>query len=310
MTRQAIGGHIARYRREQGLTQQALADRLGVSDKAVSKWERDLSYPDARLLSQLAGELGISVDELLSGASAPAWQSPQPVQEIASAATPQPAAIGHGIVSGVVGVGKFGVGAIKKAAFIISSVGGVLAVAATFIVNIIVVQKTAHQQVWWPYVAGGVGTVWVPYALMMLPKLRKKLWLAGFAFSVLSTAYTFLIQFLTGTFGWVQSIYIPLLLVVAAAIMLLVWLRRRGVSLWTLSGVSLMIVGGLQILVERLTLHWVYRYYPQQAQQILNNYAGALSEHTHIAAQDLVGGGIVVVGFCLVLVGVLRRTLK
>ena len=257
MTRQAIGRHIARYRREQGLTQQALADRLGVSDKAVSKWERDLSYPDAGLLPQLARELGISVDELLSGASAPAWQSPQPAQEMASAAN-QPAAIARGIAGGVVGAGKFGVGAIKKAAFIISSVGGVLAVAATFIVNIIVVQTTAHQQVWWPYVAGGVGTVWVPYALMMLPKLRKKLWWAGFAFSVL----------------------------------------------------SLMIVGGLHILVGRLTLHWVYRYYPQQAQQILNDYASALSEHTHIAVQDLVGGGIVVIGFCLVLVGVLRRTLK
>lgn len=308
MTRQAIGRHIARYRREQGLTQQALADRLGVSDKAVSKWERDLSYPDAGLLPQLARELGISVDELLSGASAPAWQSPQPAQEMASAAN-QPAAIARGIAGSVVGAGKFGVGAIKKAAFIISSVGGVLAVAATFIVNIIVVQTTAHQQVWWPYVAGGVGTVWVPYALMMLPKLRKKLWWAGFAFSVLSTAYTFLIQRLTGTFGWVQSMYIPLLLTVIAAVLLLVWLRRR-VSLWTLSGVSLMIVGGLHILVGRLTLHWVYRYYPQQAQQILNDYASALSEHTHIAVQDLVGGGIVVIGFCLVLVGVLRRTLK
>ena len=143
----------------------------------------------------------------------------------------------------------------------------------------------------------------------MLPKLRKKLWLAGFAFSVLSTAYTFLIQRLTGTFGWVQSMYIPLLLTVIAAVILLVWLRRR-VSLWTLSGVSLMIVGGLHILVGRLTLHWVYRYYPQQAQQILNDYASTLSEHTHIAVQDLVGGGIVVIGLCLVLVGVLRRTLK
>lgn len=308
MTRQAIGRHIARYRREQGLTQQALADRLGVSDKAVSKWERDLSYPDAGLLPQLARELGISVDELLSGASAPAWQSPQPAQEMASAAN-QPAAIARGIAGSVVGAGKFGVGAIKKAAFIISSVGGVLAVAATFIVNIIVVQTTAHQQVWWPYVAGGVGTVWVPYALMMLPKLRKKLWWAGFAFSVLSTAYTFLIQRLTGTFGWVQSMYIPLLLTVIAAVILLVWLRRR-VSLWTLSGVSLMIVGGLHILVGHLTLHWVHRYYPQQAQQILNDYAGALSEHTHIAVQDLVGGGIIAIGLCLVLVGVLRRTLK
>ena len=60
-----LGRKIARLRKRQGLTQQALAERLGVSDKAVSKWERGLSCPDVSLLVTLASALGVSVDALL-----------------------------------------------------------------------------------------------------------------------------------------------------------------------------------------------------------------------------------------------------
>jgi len=47
------------------MTQVQLADILGVTDKAVSKWERDLSYPDIILFPRLADVLGVTVDELL-----------------------------------------------------------------------------------------------------------------------------------------------------------------------------------------------------------------------------------------------------
>lgn len=58
---------IRSLREKKGLTQQQLAERLGVSDKAVSKWETGRSYPDITLLEPIAGELGVSVAELLSG---------------------------------------------------------------------------------------------------------------------------------------------------------------------------------------------------------------------------------------------------
>ena len=71
-----IGKRIAALRREKGLKQEELAEKLGVSAQAVSKWENDQTCPDISLLPLLAKTLGVSVDELLSGKedSAPAVQ--------------------------------------------------------------------------------------------------------------------------------------------------------------------------------------------------------------------------------------------
>ena len=62
-----FGVFLAQLRREKELTQKELAERLYVSDKAVSKWERGLSLPDISLLQPLAEEMGVTVTELLSG---------------------------------------------------------------------------------------------------------------------------------------------------------------------------------------------------------------------------------------------------
>lgn len=63
-----IGKLIAERRKELGFTQEDLGQRLAVTAKAVSKWERGLSCPDVALIGQLAAELRVSVVELLSGA--------------------------------------------------------------------------------------------------------------------------------------------------------------------------------------------------------------------------------------------------
>lgn len=60
-----IGARLAQLRRKQGLTQEQLAQRLGVSAPAVSKWETNSSYPDITLLCPLARALGVNVDTLL-----------------------------------------------------------------------------------------------------------------------------------------------------------------------------------------------------------------------------------------------------
>lgn len=62
-----IGELIHRLRRERGLTQLQLAERLGVSDKAVSKWERGLGCPELSLLPDLAEALELDMGKLLSG---------------------------------------------------------------------------------------------------------------------------------------------------------------------------------------------------------------------------------------------------
>lgn len=67
MEQEEIGTFIAQLRKDCGLTQKALAEKLSVTDKAVSKWERGLCYPDISLLTPLAETLGVSVGELLRG---------------------------------------------------------------------------------------------------------------------------------------------------------------------------------------------------------------------------------------------------
>ena len=64
---ETIGNRIQKFRKENGLTQEELAEKLGVSAQAVSKWENDASCPDISLLPQLCRILGITTDELLSG---------------------------------------------------------------------------------------------------------------------------------------------------------------------------------------------------------------------------------------------------
>lgn len=67
MNQMTLGQRIAALRRQKELTQETLAEALGVSPQAVSKWENDVSCPDILLLPQLAKMLGATVDALLSG---------------------------------------------------------------------------------------------------------------------------------------------------------------------------------------------------------------------------------------------------
>lgn len=60
-----IGENVRKYRRDMGLSQETLAERLGVSFQAVSKWERNETYPDVTLLPAIAGFFHITVDRLL-----------------------------------------------------------------------------------------------------------------------------------------------------------------------------------------------------------------------------------------------------
>jgi transcriptional regulator with XRE-family HTH domain len=65
MKKITMGMMIASKRKELGMTQLELAEQMGVTDKAVSKWERDLSYPDVNTIPKLAEIFGMSVDELM-----------------------------------------------------------------------------------------------------------------------------------------------------------------------------------------------------------------------------------------------------
>ena len=67
MDKEKTGQLITELRKEKGLTQKQLAEALNVTDKAVSKWERGLSFPDISMLEPISELLDVSIMELLAG---------------------------------------------------------------------------------------------------------------------------------------------------------------------------------------------------------------------------------------------------
>ena len=83
--KKTLGTMIAERRKQHGMTQLELAEKMGVTDKAVSKWERDLSCPDISSIPNLAEILGVSVEELMQvkkEADAPAGKAAE-IMEVA-----------------------------------------------------------------------------------------------------------------------------------------------------------------------------------------------------------------------------------
>ena len=67
MDQEKIGKFIAQLRKEKKLTQQELANKLGVSDRTVGNWENGRNMPDLSLFKPLCEELGITINDFLSG---------------------------------------------------------------------------------------------------------------------------------------------------------------------------------------------------------------------------------------------------
>ena len=63
--KKTFGAMVAQLRKENNMTQAELAEKMGVNDKAVSKWERDLSFPDVSSIPKLVEIFGVSVDTLM-----------------------------------------------------------------------------------------------------------------------------------------------------------------------------------------------------------------------------------------------------
>lgn len=69
MTNKSMGDIICALRKEKGMTQKDLADMLNITDKAVSKWERNIAFPDTTTIPKIAEIFGVSVEELMNAKS-------------------------------------------------------------------------------------------------------------------------------------------------------------------------------------------------------------------------------------------------
>lgn len=89
MEQKTLGGFLAALRKESGMTQKDLAERLNVSDKTVSRWERNDGAPDLAVIPVLAELFGVSCDELLCGERNAPLEAPQLEEEAPPASAPE-----------------------------------------------------------------------------------------------------------------------------------------------------------------------------------------------------------------------------
>ena len=84
MEKKTIGGFIAALRKANGMTQKDLAERLNVSDKTISRWERDDGAPDLAAIPAIAEIFGVTCDELLRGERKSPTERAEAVEEAES----------------------------------------------------------------------------------------------------------------------------------------------------------------------------------------------------------------------------------
>ena len=98
MANKSMGEIISTLRKEKGMTQKDIADQLGITDKAVSKWERDIAFPDTATIPKLAEILGVSVEDLLQAKAAPVSASSSADQIINLILKAVPLALGVAVI--------------------------------------------------------------------------------------------------------------------------------------------------------------------------------------------------------------------
>ena len=111
--KKTLGTIITELRKQHGMTQLELAEKMGVTDKAVSKWERDLSCPDINSIPQLAEILEVSVEDLMQ-VKKDHQASPSKIDEIMDIA-PKAVAMAMGIAVTVLMILNAIEDALKKA---------------------------------------------------------------------------------------------------------------------------------------------------------------------------------------------------
>lgn len=183
---------IARTRKTKNMTQKDLAAKLGVTDKAVSKWERGLGYPDIKTLPNLADALGISVNELLT------VNCVEPVSE------PAAEELVHHTLQYAHHVAADQKSRAAKIAFTLMSSAFLIAIIVCVICDA-AVNKTLT---WSTYVISSVLLAWFTIAPLLCFGKRKFL-ISLICLSVLIIPFLAVIERASHTSGWLIPIAVP-----------------------------------------------------------------------------------------------------
>jgi transcriptional regulator with XRE-family HTH domain len=195
-TKQAFGRFIITKRQAMGLTQRDLAERLFVTESAVSKWERGLSYPDITLVDSLSRELGVSEGELINASDDH---------------------VSRELARDALGYRRW-----KAAIFWTTVIAYATALVTCFIVDL----SVEHTLRWFWVVVAAIA---VAFSLTTLPllRVRPKGWIALGAFVLSLVALLTVVWLQSGRGTWLP---IPIAAVLFAVVLLFgpIWLARMS----------------------------------------------------------------------------------
>ena len=241
-----FGAMIAVMRKENEMTQKELAEKLRVTDKAVSKWERGKGYPEITLLPLIADVLGISAGELLNGERYDEGSEPPAENE----------ALVSDIIKFADKVSKFNTsGTMITLISMIFILAGFICLLCNFVIN-----RTFN---WSLYPVGAMLLVWLTVApWFLLTKHRPILSFAAFSISLIP--YLFLIERLSAAKGWVVPFALPILGITLPGLLIVVLLfSYTKINRISLSAFAVLIFG---VLVNLGVNAFVQNYLHQQNQ--------------------------------------------
>lgn len=241
-----FGEMIAVMRKENEMTQKELAEKLHVTDKAVSKWERGKGYPEITLLPLIADVLGITASELLNGERYDEGSEPPAENEV----------LVSDIIEFADKVSKFNTsGTIITLISMIFILAGFICLLCNFVIN-----RTFN---WSLYPVGAMLMVWLTVApWFLLTKHRAVLSFAAFTISLIP--YLFLIERLSAAKGWVVPFALPILGITLPGLLIVVLLfSYTKINRISLSAFAVLIFG---VLVNLGVNAFVQNYLHQQNQ--------------------------------------------
>ncbi|WDV45829.1 helix-turn-helix domain-containing protein [Clostridiaceae bacterium M8S5] len=231
-----VGKFIAELRKENSMTQKQLANILGVTDKAVSKWERGIGYPDISLLQELSRALGVNVNELLAG-------SRDKMNIGANTSKINDIILDAIHYSDSVKANK----KLKKNGYILGIIF-LIAMLVCSICNIAINKKIT----WAYYPIGGLIVTW----LTVIPHffVRKYKWLYSLlGFYIASIPYLFIIEYLSNTKGWVTSLAVPIVTIGVVYILVIVMMfMKLHISKWYISSLSMTLFIAIDYIINRI----------------------------------------------------------
>lgn len=219
-----MGERISSLRHNSGLTQKDLAERMNITDKAVSKWERNLCYPDITILTQLADIFDTSVDFLLNGKDAAIQNNKINIIDTESIVSididkANKKFFLHNIFQSAGFVkGQWSLNA-KHIAAAILSMSLLISIFVCVLCNY-VIQRTLD---WSWYVVGG-GIVLLCITLPIIYCRKHKILISWAILSVLTIPYLLLIESVCPIKGWVIPLGVPLTVIGSIFLLLCIYL--------------------------------------------------------------------------------------